>query len=154
LRDLGPKFIPTSMYREDHRFHTPVVFFILDWRLLIFDWRAFWQLSINLKCLSTRIAYVTSLLPVMHGFKAKHVPALDGLRGIAILLVITHHQLIPFSLNGGFLGVDLFFVLSGFLITNLLLKEFDATKSISLTNFYARRALRLAPAFLIYLVAA
>jgi len=90
----------------------------------------------------------------VHSFRSHHVPALDGIRGIAMILVLIHHQLIPVSLNGGFLGVDLFFVLSGFLITGLLLKEFGATKSISLTNFYARRALRLAPAFLIYLVAA
>lgn len=89
----------------------------------------------------------------MHGFKAKHVPALDGLRGVAILLVVTHHQLIPVSLKGGFLGVDLFFVLSGFLITTLLLTEFDATKTISLKNFYLRRALRLGPALLVYLIA-
>ena len=88
----------------------------------------------------------------MHGFKAKHVPALDGIRGIAILLVITHHQLIPLSLNGGFLAVDIFFALSGFLITTLLLKEFDATKTISLKDFYLRRALRLGPALLVYLI--
>jgi peptidoglycan/LPS O-acetylase OafA/YrhL len=90
----------------------------------------------------------------VHSFQSQRVPALDGIRGIAMILVLIHHQLIPLSLNGGFLGVDLFFVLSGFLITGLLLKEFEATKSISLTNFYARRALRLAPAFLIYLIAA
>ena len=88
----------------------------------------------------------------MHGFKAKHVPALDGLRGVAILLVVTHHQLIPLSLSGGFLGVDLFFVLSGFLITTLLLTEFDATRTISLKNFYLRRVLRLGPALLVYLI--
>jgi peptidoglycan/LPS O-acetylase OafA/YrhL len=90
----------------------------------------------------------------MHGFKAKHVPALDGIRGVAILLVITHHQLIPYSLSGGFLGVDLFFALSGYLITTLLLTEFDATQTISLKNFYLRRALRLGPALLLYLIAA
>ena len=90
----------------------------------------------------------------MHSFQSQHVRALDGIRGIAIILVIIHHQLIPLSLSGGFLGVDLFFVLSGFLITGLLLKEFEANDSISLINFYARRALRLAPAFLIYLIAA
>jgi len=88
----------------------------------------------------------------MNGFKAKKISALDGLRGLAILLVITHHQLIPFSLKGGFLGVDLFFVLSGFLITSLLLKEFTATRSIALTKFYMRRALRLGPALLLYLI--
>lgn len=89
----------------------------------------------------------------MHGFKAKYVPALDGLRGLAILMVITHHQLIPLSLSGGFLGVDLFFVLSGFLITTLLVKEFDATQAISLQNFYLRRVLRLGPALVLYLIA-
>jgi peptidoglycan/LPS O-acetylase OafA/YrhL len=89
----------------------------------------------------------------MHGFKANYVPALDGLRGLAILLVITHHQLIPLSLSGGFLGVDLFFVLSGFLITTLLVTEFDATETISLKNFYLRRVLRLGPALLLYLIA-
>jgi peptidoglycan/LPS O-acetylase OafA/YrhL len=71
-----------------------------------------------------------------------------------MILVLIHHQLIPLTLNGGFLGVDLFFVLSGFLITGLLLKEFEKTNTISLRNFYARRALRLAPAFLLYLIAA
>lgn len=88
----------------------------------------------------------------MHGFKAKYVPALDGLRGLAILMVISHHQLIPYSLSGGFLGVDLFFVLSGFLITTLLVTEFDATETISLKKFYVRRVLRLGPALLLYLI--
>jgi len=84
---------------------------------------------------------------------AKHVPELDGLRGIAILSVIIHHQLTPFTMSGGFLGVDLFFVLSGFLITTLLLAEFTKTASISLKNFYMRRLLRLGPALAIYLFA-
>lgn len=84
---------------------------------------------------------------------AKHIPELDGLRGIAILSVVVHHQLTPFSLRGGFLGVDLFFVLSGFLITSLLLAEFGKTGSISLKKFYMRRLLRLGPALLIYLAA-
>lgn len=84
---------------------------------------------------------------------ARHVPELDGLRGIAILSVIIHHQLTPFSLRGGFLGVDLFFVLSGFLITSLLLGEFRRTASISLKNFYMRRLLRLGPALAMYLAA-
>lgn len=83
----------------------------------------------------------------------RHVPELDGLRGIAILSVLVHHQLTTFSLRAGFLGVDLFFVLSGFLITGLLLTEFENTKSISLRNFYMRRVLRLGPALLLYLLA-
>lgn len=84
---------------------------------------------------------------------SRHVPELDGLRGIAIIAVLMHHQLTPFSLEGGFLGVDLFFVLSGFLITGLLLAEFEKTRSISLRNFYLRRVLRLGPALIIYLLA-
>lgn len=89
----------------------------------------------------------------MKTFTSRHIPELDGLRGIAILSVIVHHQLTPFSLSGGFLGVDLFFVLSGFLITGLLLAEFEQRKSISLRNFYMRRVLRLGPALLLYLLA-
>jgi peptidoglycan/LPS O-acetylase OafA/YrhL len=84
---------------------------------------------------------------------SRHVPELDGLRGIAIIAVLIHHQLTPFSLKGGFLGVDLFFVLSGFLITGLLLTEFENARSISLRNFYMRRILRLGPALILYLVA-
>ncbi len=69
---------------------------------------------------------------------------LDGLRGVAVLLVLASHlKLLP----GGFLGVDLFFVLSGFLITSLLVEEWQRVGSISLKRFYARRALRLLPAF-------
>ena len=83
---------------------------------------------------------------------ARHVPELDGLRGIAIIVVLIHHQLTTFSLKGGFLGVDLFFVLSGFLITGLLLSEFEHTGSISIRKFYMRRVLRLGPALALYLI--
>lgn len=80
-------------------------------------------------------------------------PELDGLRGISILLVYVHHlywRLMP----GGFLGVDIFFVLSGFLITSLLVEEWSRKGSIRLRDFYVRRALRLMPAlfFLILIV--
>ncbi len=81
------------------------------------------------------------------------MPELDGLRGIAIISVLIHHQLTTFSLKGGFLGVDLFFVLSGFLITGILLSEFEKTQAISLRNFYIRRVLRLGPGLLVYLIA-
>src|SRR5688500_4199596 len=83
---------------------------------------------------------------------ARHVPELDGLRGIAIIAVLVHHQLTSFSLKGGFLGVDLFFVLSGFLITGLLVSEFEKTGSISIRRFYMRRVLRLGPALALYLI--
>ncbi|HKO97631.1 MAG TPA: acyltransferase [Pyrinomonadaceae bacterium] len=89
----------------------------------------------------------------MDNFASRHVPELDGLRGIAILSVLIHHQLTPFFLQAGFLGVDLFFVLSGFLITGLLLAEFDKTDTISLKKFYMRRLLRLGPALTVYLIA-
>ncbi|MFN2493964.1 MAG: acyltransferase family protein [Pyrinomonadaceae bacterium] len=84
---------------------------------------------------------------------SRYVPELDGLRGIAIILVLIHHQLTPFSLSAGFLGVDLFFVLSGFLITQILLSEFEKSGSISLRNFYMRRVLRLGPGLFLYLIA-
>jgi peptidoglycan/LPS O-acetylase OafA/YrhL len=74
---------------------------------------------------------------------AKHEPALDGVRGAAILAVLSSHfGLLP----GGAFGVDAFFVLSGFLITSLLLDEWHANGTISLRLFYTRRALRLFPA--------
>jgi peptidoglycan/LPS O-acetylase OafA/YrhL len=71
-------------------------------------------------------------------------PALDGIRGIAIALVLLHH--ITRTPASTFLGVQAFFVLSGFLITTLLLEEHVTNGGISLTRFYQRRALRLLPA--------
>jgi peptidoglycan/LPS O-acetylase OafA/YrhL len=70
---------------------------------------------------------------------------LDGLRALAVLLVFAHH-IDQSALPGGFIGVDVFFVLSGYLITRLLLLEFDRNGFIDLRRFYARRALRLWPA--------
>src|SRR6266550_1360665 len=78
-----------------------------------------------------------------------HRLALDGLRGVAILLVFFGHLGIPTFDDGGGVGVTLFFVLSGFLITTILLEERDRTGHIRLRRFYARRALRLAPALLV-----
>ncbi len=74
-----------------------------------------------------------------------HRPVLDGLRAIAVYLVIAFHSGVE-VLNGGFIGVDVFFVLSGFLMTNVLLSEIDATGRLRLGRFYARRMRRLAPA--------
>src|SRR6185312_8188961 len=69
---------------------------------------------------------------------------IEGLRGVAVLLVVAFHLGVPF-LSGGFVGVDVFFVLSGFLITGLLVDELRATGRISLHGFYARRIRRLLP---------
>jgi peptidoglycan/LPS O-acetylase OafA/YrhL len=78
-----------------------------------------------------------------------HSRGLDGVRGVAILAVFGLHF---FQLRGGFYGVDLFFVLSGFLITTLLLEERVRTGGTSLGSFYVRRARRLLPALVAFLV--
>ncbi len=74
-------------------------------------------------------------------------PALDGVRAIAVLAVFLFHVDV---LRAGYLGVDVFFVLSGFLITGLLLVEHDQRGAISIGAFYLRRAYRLLPAFYVY----
>lgn len=74
---------------------------------------------------------------------------LDGLRGIAILLVIASHFGVPFMPAGGWVGVEVFFVLSGFLITGVLVAELERTGGIRLGVFYVRRFRRLAPALLV-----
>jgi len=89
------------------------------------------------------------------GVAGGHLSALDGVRGVAILLVFSYHAIAYpgfWFLSGGFLGVDLFFVLSGFLITTLLLREWDRNGWISLPGFYRRRALRLLPALAVMLI--
>ena len=80
-----------------------------------------------------------------------HRPALDGIRAVAALLVVLFHSGVP-GLSNGFVGVDVFFVLSGFLITSLLVRERLADGRIKLMAFYARRARRLFPAALTVLV--
>lgn len=71
-------------------------------------------------------------------------PAIDGLRALAVTLVVAFHAGIP-SIPGGFVGVDVFFVISGFLITGLLIAEAESRSRISMSSFYARRARRLLP---------
>src|SRR3954447_3396658 len=91
--------------------------------------------------------------PVSRGGRRhlRHVPAFDGLRGLAVLTVALYHFPTNRWVPGGWLGVDVFFVLSGFLITALLVGERDATGRVSLGRFYARRALRLLPALAAFL---
>jgi peptidoglycan/LPS O-acetylase OafA/YrhL len=79
------------------------------------------------------------------------VPGLDGIRALAVTTVIVFH-LLPGTLVGGYLGVDIFFVVSGFLITTLLLRERAATGRISLRGFWVRRARRLLPALALLLL--
>lgn len=82
----------------------------------------------------------------------RYMPALDGIRGLCIIAVLMHHMRLPWF-RGGFLGVDFFFVLSGFLITSLLASEWERTGGIALRSFYLRRALRLLPALVAVIAA-
>ncbi len=90
--------------------------------------------------------------PVLPGesqtFHLSYRPGLDGVRGVAILVVVAAHAKMASGWVAG-VGVNIFFVLSGFLITSLLLAEWERFHSISLKKFYARRALRLLPALLV-----
>ena len=82
----------------------------------------------------------------------RDIPALDGIRAVAVALVLVGHGGVP-GVAGGFIGVDVFFVLSGFLITSLLLDEHRRTARIDLTGFWIRRAKRLLPAMVLMTVA-
>lgn len=84
--------------------------------------------------------------------RSGYIPGLDGLRALAVVAVLVFHA-DPSWLPGGYLGVEVFFVLSGFLITTLLLREWRQTGSISLAAFWGRRARRLSPALFVLLVA-
>jgi peptidoglycan/LPS O-acetylase OafA/YrhL len=83
--------------------------------------------------------------------RTRHLDALDGLRAIAVGAVVLYHLSLPWA-RGGFLGVDLFFVLSGFLITSLLLEERSESGRIDLVAFWRRRARRLLPALYLMLI--
>jgi peptidoglycan/LPS O-acetylase OafA/YrhL len=89
--------------------------------------------------------------------KIDYRPEIDGLRAISVLAVIFYHAEFAVQgrqlFSGGFLGVDVFFVISGFLITSLLLQEQDSTGTISFNGFYERRARRLLPVLLVVALA-
>ncbi len=88
-----------------------------------------------------------------------YVPAFDGLRGITLVIIMIGHMTVFWNLGrllvipGAFIALDSFFVLSGFLITALLLKEYDATGRVRFAQFYGRRAVRLLPALTVLLSA-
>ena len=95
----------------------------------------------------------TSAQPVLTPAPARRfLPEVQALRAVAVLLVVLYH-LWPLRLHGGFVGVDVFFVISGFLITSHLDREVERTGRVSLAGFYARRARRLLPASMLVLVA-
>ncbi|HEX9393047.1 MAG TPA: acyltransferase, partial [Gemmatimonadales bacterium] len=91
-----------------------------------------------------------SQTPLLRTLAGSRLPALDGLRAVAVFTVMIYH----FGINAvpGDLGVSAFFVLSGFLITWLLLKEHGATGDVSLRQFYTRRVLRIFPAYYAFIV--
>ena len=87
------------------------------------------------------------------GWRLGRRRGLDGFRGLAILLVVAAHAAIPGFRDAGVTGVTLFFVLSGFLITSLLVEERRESGRIDLRAFYRHRALRLLPALFVFLAA-
>lgn len=88
----------------------------------------------------------------INAVSGRYLPALDGLRALAVTGVVAYHLGLGWA-SGGYLGVDLFFVLSGFLITSLLVEEWAASGTIRLGRFWGHRARRLLPALLLMLVA-
>ncbi len=91
--------------------------------------------------------------PTRTPFRLGHRPALDGLRGYALVIVVLFHAEMPW-VRLGHAGLILFFVLSGFLITVLMLQEFEATGGVDMKEFYRRRALRIVPALVLFSLAA
>jgi peptidoglycan/LPS O-acetylase OafA/YrhL len=81
--------------------------------------------------------------------KISYRPEIDGMRAVSILAVIIYHARIYISgepfLKGGFLGVDIFFIISGYLIASILIKEKNLNGNISIKNFFIRRARRILP---------
>ncbi|MBC1499943.1 acetyltransferase [Listeria weihenstephanensis] len=84
-------------------------------------------------------------------YKRKYVPSIDGLRALAVIAVIAYHLSFGWA-SGGFLGVDVFFVLSGYLITNILLSEWEKNERIDLKKFWLGRFRRLIPAVYLMIV--
>lgn len=106
----------------------------------------------------------TAERPQVTSFDAGRIPSLDGLRGISILMVLASHCKYPYTdqlpplldkvLTRCAIGVDVFFIISGFLITLLLLREQDSTGRINLKSFYLRRAFRILPAYYCFVAVA
>src|SRR6202453_894712 len=84
-------------------------------------------------------------------YRAEFRPDIQAVRALAVVLVVLYHADIP-GVHGGFLGVDVFFVVSGFVITNVLLRERASSGRISIPGFYARRIRRILPAATVVLI--
>ena len=85
------------------------------------------------------------------GKRRKYIPSIDGLRALGVLAVLFYHLRLPFA-GGGLVGVTLFFVLSGYLVTDLLLREEEKTGRIRLSKFWVRRVRRIAPAMILVIM--
>jgi peptidoglycan/LPS O-acetylase OafA/YrhL len=83
---------------------------------------------------------------------AKHLKEIDGLRALAVVSILLYHLDIYWLFPGGFLGVDIFFTISGFLITYILIHEIEQKNHVSLVNFYIKRGKRLLPALFFLLI--
>jgi peptidoglycan/LPS O-acetylase OafA/YrhL len=97
-----------------------------------------------------RVLRVSEVGPTVGGVRLPYLPGLDGLRALAVLAVLLYHADLPW-IPGGFLGVEVFFVISGYLITSLLLAEWRQRGRIDLAGFWLRRARRLLPALYLLL---
>src|SRR3979411_812058 len=87
--------------------------------------------------------------PMLSSPSDKYRPDIDGLRALAVMLVVNFHAF-PEAMPGGFIGVDIFFVISGFLITGIIMRELDQQR-FSLLAFYNRRIRRIFPALIVVL---
>lgn len=94
---------------------------------------------------TTRTPHANAQSARTAGKRMRYIPALDGLRTLAVAAVVLYHLHLPWA-QGGLLGVTVFFALSGYLITRLLIGEFDTTGTIDLKSFWVRRVRRLLPA--------
>ena len=110
-----------------------------------------WMME-HLALVRRRAGSVDLASPTSTSSSAGFRPDVEGLRGLAVLVVVLFHAGLA-GMGGGFVGVDVFFVISGFLITGLLVREHGRTGRISLLRFYARRVRRLLPAATVVLVA-
>ncbi len=99
-----------------------------------------------------RVSTSEATAAALHHRGLPYAAGLDGLRAVAVTAVLVFHAAVP-GTPGGFLGVDLFFVISGFLITSLLLVDFERRGKVGLVDFYVRRARRLLPAVYLLLIA-
>src|SRR6186713_11465 len=121
---------------------------------------------IEFSCFKRKLFSEITEIPIF--FQQKHLPSLDGLRAFSVFYVIAFHwylgwahdaekdiylpDMVQSALQEGILGVHFFFILSGFLITSLLLKEKIVHQAISFKNFYFRRAFRILPIAILYLL--